>query len=508
MKFIIRIVVLAVVIAGAGVGFQQFNRLLGGQDNRLEDASTYTVQKRNVEDRIVERGTIESQNTVHGRCELPGWSNKIIKIVDEGTVVKKGELVAELEAEEIDQNISQKEVELNEAKGQLNQAKKEVEIQANQGESDIADAELNWELAKLDLLKYRDGDSVAELADQERAIKEAEAELEKVRDQRNNIKVLVKKGYRSPEQLREFELREQSLGFRVDSEKQKLKVLEDYDYQRKITEFQAKAKNLERAVTRSKATAKAEELKAKAAVENAENAVALHEAKLKELREVKEKSTIFAPQDGTVAYANQPWFDPEDRIREGTTVRQQQDIFYLPDMENMQVRVSVHESVVNRIEVGQSVTIRLDAFQEVKLLGKVSFVSELAASSYSDTKNYEALVIIDEIPEGLDLKPGMTAEVDILVGIYRDIVAIPIGAVTEHFQQTFAYLINGNAVERRRIETGRITHSFVEVLSGLKPGETVALDAYQRGTADFAAAEREAGGTSDPVAEPSGTNAP
>ncbi len=500
MKALSRTLLLVTLLVGGVFGVMQLNRLLGSQTSE-DSAAIYEVQRRTVEDRVVERGTIESQNTVHGKCELPGWSNKIIAIVDEGTFVKKGELVAELEAEEIDQDIAQKQVELNEAKGQLDQAMKEIEIQKNKGESDVADAELNWELAKLDLTKYRDGDSVAELADQERAIKEAEAELEKIRDERNAIKILVKKGYRSPEQLREYELREQSFGFRVDSEKQRLKVLEDFDYKRKITEFEAKARNLERAVDRAKATANAEELKAQAAVDNAKSAVSLHEAALKELRGIKDKCKLIAPQDGTVAYANQPWFDPEDRIREGTTVRQQQDIFYLPDMQNMQVRVNVHESVVNRIEVGHTATIRLDAF-EVKLSGKVTFVSELAASSYSNNKNYEALVVVEEIPEGLALKPGMSAAVDILVGTYEDIVAVPIGAITEHFQQTFAYVRKGGTFERRRVETGRMTHSFVEILEGLEPGETVALDAYQRGTADFADAEREAGGASSPAPKP------
>lgn len=499
MKTTLRFVLGLLVIAAAVFGISKFDVLMGGQANSAEEQAIYEVQRRTVDDRVVERGTVESQNTVHGRCELPGWSNKIIKIVDEGTFVKEGEIVAELEAEEIDQEIAQKKVELNEARGLLEQSGKEIDIQKNKGESDIAEAELNWELAKLDLEKYRDGDSVAQIADQERAIKEAQAELEKIRDERKNTELLVKKGYRSPEQLRESELREQSLGFRVESEIQRLKVLNDFDYKRQITEFEAKAKNFERALARAITTAKAEELKAQAAYDNAQNAVQLHEAELKELEDIKGKCVLKAPQDGTVAYANQPWFDPEDRIREGTTVRQQQDIFYLPDMENMQVRVNVHESVVNRIKVDQIATIRLDAFPDVNLQGKVTFVSELAASSYSDTKNYEALVVIDEIPESLELKPGMTAEVNILVGTYADIIAVPVGAITEHFQQTYAYIFENGKAVRRKIETGRVTHSFVEVTEGLNPGEAVALDAYQRGNEDFAEAERAASADSAPM---------
>jgi multidrug efflux pump subunit AcrA (membrane-fusion protein) len=168
-----------------------------------------------------------------------------------------------------------------------------------------------------------------------------------------------------------------------------------------------------------------------------------------------------------------------------------QDIFYLPDMNNMQVKLTVHESVINRIKVDQRASIRLDAFSDFKLGGKVSYVSELVASSYGDAKNYDATVVVDQIPEGLQLKPGMTAEVEILVGTYENILAIPVGAVTEHFQQTYVYVQEGDSFRRQPVKTGRSSHSFVEIVEGLKPDMVVAMDAYQRGTNDFAAAERK-----------------
>ncbi len=493
----------AALIAVAAIGSILAFGQMSPNEAKTSEAGSYSVQRRTVDDTVVERGTLESKNTVHGRCELPGWENKIIKLVAEGTFVKKGELVAKLEADKIDQQIAQKKVALNEAHGKLAQTKQELAVQLNKGESDIATAELELKLAELDLEKYRDGDFVAEKTELERLIAEGQAQLEKVNDDRRNIEVLVKKGYRSPEQLSEFKLRESSYKFAVDRDQQKLRVLEKYDHKRKLTEFDAKAKEAKRKLNRAKTTADAEKQKAESAISSAQNAVSLHEKELKDLDNVLAKSTLLAPQDGTVAYANQPWYGPEDRIREGASVRQQQDIFYLPDMANMQVRVNIHESVVNRVKIEQTASIRLDAFSDIKLKGKVTFVAELAASSYSNTKNYDALVIIEDIPANLALKPGMTAEVEIMVGTYTDIVAVPVGAVTEHFQQTYCYVEVGSKYERRSVKIGRITHSFFEIVEGLNPGDKVALDAYQRGTADFAAAEREANAKrSTPAATP------
>ena len=116
----------------------------------------------------------------------------------------------------------------------------------------------------------------------------------------------------------------------------------------------------------------------------------------------------------------------------------------------------------------------------------------MAASSYSSVQNYETIITIDELPDDLDIKPGMTAAVDILVGTYKDVISVPVGAITEHFEQSYVYPVSGGKSERRIVKTGRTTHSFVEITEGLQEGDVVALDAYQLGMKDFAEAEENA----------------
>lgn len=474
---------------------------------------TYSVTTRNIIDTVVERGTIESQNTVHGRCELPGFENKIIWIVDEGALVNKGDIVVKFDSAEIDKEVAEKQSRLIEVEGKLEQAKQELEVQNNKNQSDIAAAELELTLADLDLKKYRDGDYIAEKSELERSISEGDAELKKATEEMTNMRALVRKGFRSPEQLRELELRVSSYESRVDRDKQKYHVLINYDHQRKITEFEAKARESKRKLERSQTTADAETKKAESAILVADRDVLQAKTELSELEKYKAHCEIIAPQAGTVAYANQEWFDPDERIREGATVRRQQDVFYLPDMSKMQVKVSVHESVVNKIRPGLRADVRVDAFPDSPVSGNITFVAELATSSFSNTKNYEVLVLIDKIPEGVSIKPGMTAQVDITIGVYDNAMAVPVGAITEHFQQSYIYVRDGLNVVRRKVTTGRSTHSFVEIADGVAEGEIVMLDAYQRGLSDFSQAERAAKigqesatkpGDSGPVDEGSG----
>jgi HlyD family secretion protein len=493
LSSVLRFAFWMLLLVAVGIGLFEVYRRTSTAPSSESEVLTHIAQRRTLEDTVVERGTIESQNTVYGKCEVPGNESSIVFIVPEGTEVKKGDVIVKLESDKIDQQIALKRIALNEAEGKLKEAQQNLIAKKNEGDGKIVTATRELELAKIDVEKYRDGDYKAEESELQRLIADGQAQLQKFLDERSNIEVLVKKGYRSPEQLDEYRLRVNSLKKAVERDIQKLDNLKKYDYKLKMTTFQGKETDAISKLDREKSTAQAEVEKAESAIKNAQNLVDLINDELAELNATLEKCTMKAPQDGTVAYANQPWYDDSDRIRIGSRVYQQRDIFYLPDMLKMQVKLRVHESVINRIKKDQTASIRLDAFPDVKLKGTVHFVSELAASSYDDTKNYEAIVHIHEIPSHIALRPGMTAELEILVGTYQDILAVPVGAITEHFQQSYVYVADGKEFRRRPVKTGRITHSFIEVVEGLEVGQVIAMDAYRRGTNEFAAAERKAG---------------
>lgn len=465
----------------------------GMYDQVESNLITHTVGRRTIRDTVVERGTLESQNTVRGQCELPGWENKIIFIVPEGSTVAEGDVVVRFDSEKIDDGIAEKKKEVNEAEGKIKEAEQEIAVQKNTNASNIAAADLAVKLATLDLTKYRDGDFEADKADFKRSIDEGKAELEKLKDDLDNIRALVKKGLRAPEQLREIQLRVDSAQFRVDRDELKLNNLEQFDRPRKIMELEANAEETIRKLQRAKDTADAELEKANAKLENAKRALELQNEELKQLEAQLSNCEIKAPQPGTIVYANKPWYDDSERIREGATVYRRQEVFYLPDMRKMQVEVNVHESVVNKVGEGHKVLIHVDAFPDEAFVGKIKLVSNLASSSFnSSTKSYKVIVIIEEFPKNVELKPGMTAECEILVGTYEDIIAVPVNAVTEHFQQSYVYLVNGSNVKRKKVKVGRTTTSFLEITEGLEIGDLLTLDAYQRGLVDFGDAEKDA----------------
>ena len=307
---------IGVALIGAfGVGLFELYRRMSPATGADSDVMRHTVQRRTLDDTVIERGTVESQNTVYGKCELPGSESSIVFIVPEGTLVAKGDIIVKLESAKIDQQIALKRIALNEAEGKLKEAQQNLIAKRNEGEGKIVTAKRELEIAKIDVVKYRDGDSKAEESEFLRLIADGQAQLQKVQDDRANIEVLVKKGYRSPEQLDEYRLRVDSLTKAVERDKQKLNNLKQYDYKLKMTTFQGKETDAGKKVEREESTNEAEIEKAESTIASAKNLVALHQSELDDLIKTLAKCEMKAPQDGTVAYANQPWFDASQKIR-------------------------------------------------------------------------------------------------------------------------------------------------------------------------------------------------
>ncbi len=72
MKKYLNFTFFALILCAIGFGVLKIPGLFGDTAANSEASSTYVVQRRTIEDRVVERGTIESQKTVYGKCEIPG----------------------------------------------------------------------------------------------------------------------------------------------------------------------------------------------------------------------------------------------------------------------------------------------------------------------------------------------------------------------------------------------------------------------------------------------------
>ena len=153
------LVLVPVIAVGGAFAYQSFT------PGAIDDSLTWTTKREELRITVTERGTLESQKTISGVCQLGGYENKIIFIVEEGTTVKEGDVVVRFDSSEIDEEIAEEQIEVNQAKAKVESSRQEVEVQRNTGQSEVAAAELELTLAVLDLEKYEQGDYQVSLND-------------------------------------------------------------------------------------------------------------------------------------------------------------------------------------------------------------------------------------------------------------------------------------------------------------------------------------------------------
>ncbi|MDG3002888.1 efflux RND transporter periplasmic adaptor subunit [Paludisphaera mucosa] len=445
---------------------------------------------------VSERGSVESCVTVDGVCELDGAQNKISYLIPEGTKVKKGDVVVKFDGSEIQKNISQQEIKYKQAVARIETTQQEMEIQRNKGESDVIAAEVELTLARLDLEKYQQGDYPAEITKQkgEMSLKKKDVEAESAK--LDQYKALMKKGFKTPEDVRIQTSMLAAKELDYSSSEQFLQVKEKFEYKRKTTEFSSKVDQSQKKVGQASATAKAQVSKASSEFEAARATASIEDQQLKTYTGQMDKTVIKAEQDGIVAYSNDRYWDPSSQVREGASVYSRQKIFSLPDMTRMQVKVNIHESLIKKIKAGQKAEVRIDAFPNVVFVGTVKSVSQLADSNQSwrtgGVKEYTTIVVIDDLV-GQDLKPGMTAEARILVGELKDVLVVPMQAVAENKGDFYAFVEDGPGLRMQKVKVGDNNEKLVQVLEGIKEGDRVALDAHTRAAAHFKSVDAKDG---------------
>jgi HlyD family secretion protein len=182
---------------------------------------------------------------------------------------------------------------------------------------------------------------------------------------------------------------------------------------------------------------------------------------------------VRAPHDGFVIYANNP--DRRVYIEPGMEVHQHQQLFFLPDLSQMEVVASIHESVVDQVAPSMRAHVQVEGIGNQSIEGHVTRISPVTAFNWwSDVRYFEGIVKLESVPQGL--LPGMSAEVEIAMPRRENVLAIPSEAVLVDHGYEICFVVHEDSVERRQVKVGQTTRELVEVTDGLEAGEQVVLN--------------------------------
>jgi RND family efflux transporter MFP subunit len=393
---------------------------------------------------VKEKGTLESAANKDVHNEVEG-STTIISIKPEGSPVKEGDVVCELDS------------------ATLRDALTTQKIATQQAEASYKQSKLTREVAEVAVVEYVEGVFKQEKSTADGDIALAKSDLERAIDRLNWSKKMFDKGYVSKAQNIADQLSMDRAKFELEKTQTSLSVLMQYTKDKTIKELRSDVEK-----------AKADEL-SKEATYSLEKT---KEAKLE--RQIK-ACILRAPADGIVVYANDPGRmggQNQVQIEEGASVRERQKIFSLPDTAKMRVNAKINEAFLERVKAGLPALVRVEAAAKVEIPGHVTYVAPMAdAGSFfsSDVKVYTTHVALEPSANKTQLRPGMSAQVEILVNELPDVLAVPVQAILQFKGKDFVFIKTSDGFRREEVTLGVSNDAHVEIKSGIKPGDVVAM---------------------------------
>ena len=450
---------------------------------------------------VAESGEVEAKRSVDVRCEVEGNST-IVWLIEEGVTVQSGDKLIELDSAELQERLQTQEVTTKAAQSAFEMADKQYGIVQSTRESKLSEAALTVKFTLIDFRKYLGmdladrlgaqggqiafeplveekslgGEALQEKRRLESEIDLAAEELSRAANKVEWTRKLKEKGYVTGSELQADELAFQRQEVALDQAKTALDLFLRYEFPKAAEKAYTDWIEAKREYDRVDARTQSEVDSARAELDTKRETHRLEQTRLDKVRDQLAKSTIRAPQAGMVVF-ELSGRDQTPVVSIGATVRHQQILIKLPDLSEMSVNVKLHESVVKQVSLGAVAYTTIDAFPKDRLTGKVTKIAVMPDRENwwmnPGLKAYETQITLDATPAGL--KPGMSAQVEILVDARLDVLQVPVSAVFLDKGVQVVYIKTPGGPETRRVEVGLSNERAVEILKGLREGEDVYL---------------------------------
>ena len=462
----LRTAIATFILAGAGYGgvlswgaYRSWNR-----DNPIERLPMTTVAKVDLSTVLTASGRVESSHNTVISCELErlevrtqggrsmtsGGASTILSLVEEGTEVKKGDVLCRLDSSEYEELVRTQEIKSEQALAAMKQAR------------------LNFEVAEISVREFQEGLLRQTLQSLEGAIILNRSDLERAIDRFRWTEQMLEKGYAAVAQKTNAQQVLDQCRFDLEISQIELNNFRTFGSPKTLMELKSEVEKRRFEV-----------------IANTQR-VSRNAERLAYYRKMVDFCTIRAPHDGFLIYAIDPHRRGAPPIEPGTTVRQSQQLFFLPDLANMEVQVYLHESVAGRIREGMRARARIEGLANRTIEGHVVSVAPLPTSAGNwisdEVKFFVGVVKLDSVPKGI--RPGMSAEVEFDVDRRFDVLAVPPEAVAVERGHNVCYIAGIDGLKRMPVTLGRSNRDLLEVTRGLAEGDQVVLNPGKIDTLD------------------------
>jgi multidrug resistance efflux pump len=410
-----------------------------GSSRRIGPRLTHTITRGDLIVTVTEQGTLESSENTEIKCKVRSANIPIIWVIDSGTEVKPGDELVRLETLVFEEQLSER------------------TKYAHWSRSSAERSKANVASAELAISEYLEGRYRAQLMTLEKDLAIAQSNLRTAQNMLAHAEKMAERGYVSELEVEQKTFAVTRAELNVDVKKTEIDVLKNFT---RAMELETLNGNL------SASKAKHEADKERAQMDAAQVDMAL--ANL-------EYCVVKAERSGLVIYPTaEPWkYVPE--IEEGATVYMGQTLLLMPDLSRMQVKIGIHESIVDRIKPGLPARITLPNRTLDGEVFSVATVTWEAGWWNGNTVKYDTIITL---PSVQGLKPGMSAEVEVIIDRHENVLTIPVAAVVETSLGDFCWVRTAAGAKRRSLQLGDTNNVFTVVKAGLKEADEVVLNPF------------------------------
>lgn len=338
-------------------------------------------------------GTVKADKEVKISAQRIGTINKLF--VEEGSIVKKGEPIAEMESDEPLQKL-------------------------NASSAALQKLELTLQSLRLNLNSFR--------TDIESNVAKTSSILNETENKFKRFNELKEKGYISQN---EFDA-----------------LKREYDV--------AKANHASALAAREQIRAKEDDIKAQ------EKAVQQARSETGIARINYDYSFIRTPISGVVTARP---------VKVGETVIVGAHIANVVSTDSLYIEALIDEADVAKVSLGHPVNVGIDAYPEQTFKGEVYMISPVVLGGKQEARTFEIRVKL--LDRKITVKPGMSADVEVVVDMFRDVLVVPSQAIIEKNEGKFVYAVRNGKAAMTQVKTGHFNWHYTEITEGLKEGDVV-----------------------------------
>ncbi|RME58135.1 HlyD family efflux transporter periplasmic adaptor subunit [Candidatus Parcubacteria bacterium] len=447
--------------------------LLFGQTHPRQIKHFELAGKHSFDLHVIARGVVAPARIVPVQSSIMSNQAKLIWLEKDGAKVNAGDIIARFDTKPFEDQLRSAKADLLEAETRLAATEKTINLKKEENAGKLSSTIQKVETASIKADNMLGGARLKRGKIWE-SIKSTKRELKRALEDLNDFNALFAKGYVSRHERDQAKNHYMNVRDHLEYLRAKLKNFDAYEWPRIKREAE---------LIKSAAKEEAERVRRTTALE-LERLEVRHR---KELREVAAKKaivktakknlahcTVKSPAYGILLHMSIPRPSGSRKIQIGDAIWINQTFMEVAETDELIVRSLIREADVAHLRKGMKADIRLDALPDRIIPGELRYIATLPQSN--EQRNgvhlYPAKIrILKTLPE---IRVGMSATVSIIYRHVKNVLAIPVAAISYHDATPIVSVwIDGYRTENRPVRLGAVGNKWAEIVEGLHEGDRV-----------------------------------